>query len=96
MTLFDAADALLRDALIVTAHARPLDGHDRILPGDEFVSTVTVENQGLGDGAGTAARTAFLDVVARVEARGEAMAETVAAPRWRSALGDASLSTPRE
>ena len=68
MTLFDAADALLRDALIVTAHARPLDGHDRILPGDEFVSTVTVENQGLGDGAGTAARTAFLDVVARVEA----------------------------
>ena len=68
VTLFDDADALLRDALAVSAHARPLDGRDRIEPGDLFVATVTVENQGVGDDAGTAARTAFVDVIARVEA----------------------------
>jgi len=68
MTLFDDADALLRDALVVTAHARPGDGADGIAPGDDFVATVTVENEGLGDGSSTAARTAFLEVVTRVEA----------------------------
>lgn len=68
MTLFDDAEALLRDALVVSAHARPDGDAAQIAPGDSFTAIVTVENEGLGDDASTAARTAFVDVVARLEA----------------------------
>lgn len=68
MTLFDDVDALLGEALSVSAHARPHEGADHIGPGDDFVATIVVENRGLGEEASTAARTAFLHVSARVQA----------------------------
>ncbi|MFK7928025.1 MAG: hypothetical protein AB8H79_07535 [Myxococcota bacterium] len=68
MTLFDDVDALLSDALVVTAHAKPLGGATAIRPGDDFVATLGVENQGLGEEASTAARTAFVGVVLRLQA----------------------------
>ena len=68
MTVFDEADVLLRDALVVTAHARPRPGADEIEPGEQFVATFAVENQGLGDSPGTQARSVFNGVLLRVEA----------------------------
>lgn len=68
MTVFDEADALLRDALVVTAHARPRPGDDEIEPGESFVAAFAVENQGVGDHPGTHARCVFKGVVLRVEA----------------------------
>lgn len=68
MTLFDDADTLLREALRVTAHAKPLDGEGRIRAGQTFIATITVENEGVGMNASTHARTAFVGVTLRVEA----------------------------
>jgi hypothetical protein len=68
VTLFDDADALLREALQVSAHARAEDATAGIAPGDAFTAVVTVENAGLGDRDGTHARTAFTHITLRVEA----------------------------
>lgn len=66
MTLFDDADALLREALHVHAHARPGD-NGAIAPGDGFTAVVSIENTGLGERPGTHARTAFQGVTLRIE-----------------------------
>lgn len=68
MTLFDDASSLLHDALVVAAHARPVDGKSAIDPGDTFVATFSVENIGVSDRAPTQARTSFVDVSLRIEA----------------------------
>ncbi len=68
MTLFDDALSLLHDALVVTAHARPLDGASDIAPGEPFVATVAVENVGFASRASTQARAVFVDVTLRIEA----------------------------
>ncbi|TVQ88757.1 MAG: hypothetical protein EA397_16300 [Deltaproteobacteria bacterium] len=68
MTVFDEVQAALDDALVVTAHARPIDESSAIEPGDDFVATFSVENIGISDRQSSQARTAFVGVTLRIEA----------------------------
>lgn len=68
MSFFDEAQALLDEALVVTAHARPVDEADAIEPGDTFFATFTVENVGISERPASQARTAFVGVTLRIEA----------------------------
>jgi hypothetical protein len=67
VTLFDDADELLHDALVVSALAKTPDGGP-LSPGEAFVGVFTVENTGVGDKVATQGRTVFLGVTLRVEA----------------------------
>ena len=68
MTLLDDVQSLLHDALVVSSHARPVDGKGAIEPGDTFLAAFTVENVGFSSRSTTQARAAFIDVSLRIEA----------------------------